>query len=309
MTSPPPPDPLIGARFGQDGRLVVQRLIGEGGMGSVYYAWDELKGRPIALKFLNLAGASDPEVLTRFKREGQRCSQIRHPHVIRIHALGREKGKVFIASEFIEGRNLHQMVQEEGALSPDAALGIVRDAASGLGAAHAEGIVHRDLKPENVMVRASDGCVKVLDFGIAKDLDASVALTRLGTYVGTPGYSAPEQVMGKEVDLRADIYSLGTILYELITGEAAIRGGRVTVLLNNTVKGGANQVNRLSSEVARPLADLVDRMMRKSPRQRPKDTASVIARIDEVRQALVQIPVEEDRRGVAGFFKRLFEDA
>ncbi len=185
------------------------------------------------------------------------------------------------------------------------ALSIVEDVARGLGEAHGCGVIHRDLKPENIMI-TREGAVKVLDFGIAKDLNASVALTVKGAYLGTPSYSAPEQIRGEDIDGRADIFSLGVILYELVTAESPFKGRRATEVLVNTIKVNPVNPSRINSEIETPVARLIARMIAKKPRQRLGSCEEVTERIAVVREALAQGVTETERRGVVGFLKGIF---
>lgn len=306
MTDSNEPDALLGRRLGKDGFLVILERLGEGGMGSVYVARDERRDRLLAIKFLHRECLADPDALARFKREGRKFSSLDHPHLVKVYGLGKELGRRFIISEFIKGRNLHQILEADGPLPADEALRICRDAADGLVAAHAEHIIHRDLKPENIMVREADGRVVVVDFGIAKDLDATTMLTAPGVYIGTIGYSAPEQIMGEEVDPRADIFSLGVILYELLTGRLAFDGSRTVEIREATLRNNPTPVRRLNDKIIAPLARLIDRMIQKKPRRRPRDMIEVVAAIDRVAAELRAGYTAADRRSIGGVLRRVF---
>ena len=299
---------FIGKQFGPEGRYVIRRRIGEGGMGVVFEAWEELKQRSVAIKVLRGESSSDPEILQRFKREGSRFAKLKHPNIVRVYGMGRGDGLLYIASEFIDGTNLYDIMDKGNRpLEIDRALAICSDVASGLAVAHENGVIHRDLKPENVMITRVDQVVKILDFGIAKDLNASVALTVKGTYIGTPAFSSPEQIRGEEIDARSDIFSLGVILYEMVTGEAPFKGKRSTEILNNTIKVDPINPSRINDEISAPVARLIAQMIAKKPRQRPASCHEVLDRIREVRAALAAGLSEEDRRGVIGFLKNIFK--
>ncbi len=302
-----PGDELIGMRFGSEGCLVIERRVGEGGMGSVYQARDEKKGRPVAIKFLRMDGMADRDALSRFKREGRKFGMLRHPNLVRIYALGREHGRIYIASEFVDGRNLYEALTEEGVFSVERALEIVRDCANALHVAHQNQVIHRDIKPENIMIRREDGVVKILDFGIAKDLDASIVLTRQGTYIGTPAYSAPEQIRGDDIDHRADIFSMGVILYELLTGQVAFQGRHTTDVLKATLKENPVPVSRLNESVVNPVARLIERMIQKHPRRRPADMAEVVADCDRLMASLADGYTDDEQRNVRTVLKKIFE--
>ncbi|MCB9833215.1 MAG: serine/threonine protein kinase [Planctomycetes bacterium] len=296
---------LIGDRIGPDQRYVIRRRLGQGGMGVVYEAWEEEKGRSVAIKFLSGDAGSDPETLQRFKREGSRFNKLRHPNIVRVYGMGRARGLLYIASEFVDGRDLYDHMQERR-FDIDEALSVVEAVASGLAVAHEHGIIHRDLKPENVMITRAEGQVKVLDFGIAKDLNASVALTIRGAYLGTPAYSAPEQIRGEDIDGRADIFSLGVILYELVTGETPFKGRRATEVLANTIKVNPVNPSRINRDVEAPVARLIASMIQKKARNRISSCVEVKERVAQVRQALLEPATEEEKRGVVGFLKSIF---
>jgi eukaryotic-like serine/threonine-protein kinase len=299
-------DELIGRNFGPGGQYRIEKKLGEGGMGVVFKATDVPNSRVVALKFLRTDGAVDADLIARFKNEGTRCAAVRHPNVVRIFALGREEGALYIATEFIEGANLYQlMVKGGGPFAVDRALAVIADSARGLKEAHRMGVVHRDLKPENIMVRDADGVVKVLDFGIAKDLHASIAMTRPGMYMGTAGYSAPEQIRGDAVDARTDIFSLGVILYELLTGKVAFDAKRTSEILRRTVAGDPVSPARLNTAVTLPVTGLIEAMMRKNPAKRIATCDEVVEKIEAVRAYLKAGCTDEEQEGIRNAIGKL----
>ncbi|MDR3721859.1 MAG: serine/threonine-protein kinase [Candidatus Acidoferrales bacterium] len=193
---------------------------GHGSMGNVYKARDRETGEVVALKLLKPEIASDQSMMERFKNELLFARKITHKNVCRVHEFNRIDGIAYTSMEFVEGDSLRSVLNRFGGLSPRKAIDLVGQICSGLKEAHAQGIVHRDLKPENVMIDAQ-GNVKIMDFGIARSMEAVTRLT--GSMVGTPAYMAPEQVGGKAVDYRTDIYSLGLIMYEVFTGAPAFQ--------------------------------------------------------------------------------------
>jgi serine/threonine protein kinase len=207
-----------GMQFGP--RYRIESVIGEGGMGKVYKAYDKDLDRTVALKVVRPELASDPNSMQRFKQELLLASRISHRNILRIHDLGDVSGMKFISMAYVDGKDLHDLLAEPGRLPIDRTVIIAKQLASALEAAHSEGVVHRDLKPRNVLIDATDH-VYVSDFGLAKSLEGDTAtqMTRAGEVLGTPQYMSPEQAESKPADHRSDIYSYGVILYEMGTGE------------------------------------------------------------------------------------------
>ncbi|MBN2715821.1 MAG: protein kinase, partial [Deltaproteobacteria bacterium] len=217
-------DPFIGTFVGE--RFLVKRRLGEGGMGVVYEAEQTAMDRKVALKVLH-PHLNDDELYVRFQREAAASSKLEHPNIITVYDFGRtENDSLYIAMEFIDGKSLDDEIKQNGAMAWDRACRIGTQICSALRNAHDKNIIHRDMKPENVMLcKRGDETdfVKVLDFGIAKMLedgekDQQKALTKTGMVFGTPQYMSPEQVRGEKLDARSDIYSVGIILYEMLTG-------------------------------------------------------------------------------------------
>ena len=301
------PDELIGQRVGKNDRIVITRLIGQGGSGNIYLGFDEKHQRNVALKFLHETYAGNPTLLTRFMREGRKFGQLQHPNLVRVWGWGQKGGRLFIITEYVDGLNLYELLQMRGSLPLERALSICRDTAAGLSEAHRHGIVHRDLKPENIMVRNQDNVVKVLDFGIAKDLtDTNLDLTGLGMYIGTPAYSAPEQIRGEDVDHRADVFSLGVILYELLTGKVAFDGRHSTEVLRATLKHEPRPITDLNRLVTEPVAHLIESMIRKKPEKRLQTMTEVMAEIESVMDNAGTV-TERDDITVRHSLKELFE--
>lgn len=298
---------LIGQSIGPDERYTILKRIGEGGMGVVFLAEEPRKNRSIAVKILNPHGGVDSEALQRFKREGRKFGILRHPNVVRVYGMGRAHGFLYIASEFVDGRNLWELLRDEGPMGIDQALDVVADVASALSLAHDNGIIHRDIKPENIMITRDDGVVKLLDFGIAKDLNASLALTMKGTYIGTPAYSSPEQIQGAAITPQSDIFSLGVILYELVTGEVPFKGDKTVHVLLNTIKVKPICPTKLSEEVTRPVAQLISKMIEKKPKNRPAGCREVLDQVDSVRKVLARDRSGGERRFSGEILKKFFQ--
>ena len=305
MTSQPR-DPWIGQLVGPDAGIVIVRLIGEGGSGRIYRGFDRKHERHVALKFLHPTYADHENLVARFRQEGERFDELDHPNVVKVYGFDQKGKHRFIIFEFVDGMNLYQLMKMRGSLALERALKIVREAAAGLAEAHRLGIVHRDLKPENIMIRNQDNVVKVLDFGIAKDLKANLELTGLGMYIGTPAYSSPEQIRGDKLDHRADIFSLGVILYELLTGKVAFDGRHSTEVLRSTLRDEPRPVSDLNRLVTAPVAALIETMIRKRPDRRLASMVEVMSAIDDV-LGVAETVSDDDAVSVRHSLKELFE--
>src|ERR687885_185757 len=212
-------DALIGSLF--DGRYKVVRRLGSGGMANVYLAEDQELGRRIALKILNDRHAHDDQFVERFRREAKNAAGLSHPNVVAIYDRGEAEGTYYIAMEYLEGRSLKELIVTKGPTPIPVAIDYTRQMLGALAFAHKNGIVHRDIKPHNVVV-APDGRLKVTDFGIARS--GASQMTEAGSIIGTAQYLSPEQARGAPVTPRSDIYSIGIVLYEMLTGAVPFTG-------------------------------------------------------------------------------------
>jgi tetratricopeptide (TPR) repeat protein len=267
------------------GRYRILGLVGAGGMGMVYRAADEQLGLTVAVKVLrpDLAQgvAESGAWLERFKQELVLARQVSHPNVVRIHDIGSDAATIFLTMDFVPGRSLRELLADERRLAPERAAGIARELALGLGAAHAAGVVHRDLKPGNVLLDESGSSVRaaITDFGVARSLAGS-GLTRPGTVVGTLGYLSPEQARGEAVDGRSDLYALGLLLYEMLTGELPFSGATEAEMLAQRLTGAPRNLPWAGVKVPPRLRDLVQRLLARDPARRPQSAGEVVRDLD-----------------------------
>jgi tetratricopeptide (TPR) repeat protein len=261
---------MIGRRVSH---YLIEAPLGHGGMGVVYRATDTRLRRTVAVKVLP-EGAGSPVRRERFLLEAQAASALNHPGIVTVHDVGHDQGIDYIVMEHVEGRTLRSII-DTGPLAVEEALGYARQAAAALAAAHAAGIVHRDLKPQNLMVTAG-GQLKILDFGLAhvesgeadSESPTMERLTAFGTVLGTPGYMSPEQAESQPMDARTDIFSLGVILYEMLTGKMPFRGNSAASVLYEIVHREPVPALRLRPELGREVTDVLDSMLCKDPQQR-----------------------------------------
>ncbi len=270
---------LLGQTLG--GRYRVSSLIGSGGMGAVYRAEHVQLQKTVALKVLNAQMAAHREAALRFEREAMVSARIQHPHVVSATDSGRlSDGSLYLVLEFVSGRSLREVIDEEGRLTPARAFAIGAQIADALAAAHRAEIVHRDLKPGNVMLLLQEGnpeFVKVLDFGLARVVGESGGapaepLTRSGSVFGTPEYMSPEQARGEAVDHRADLYALGVILYELLSGRPPFQAPELVAVL---IKHIQEPPPPLPPDIPAAMAEVVLSLLDKSPERRPEDARQV----------------------------------
>ena len=277
-----PPTP--GALLLQPGILLANRyqiiqMLGEGGMGAVYKANDIELDRVIALKVIRPELASNPEILQRFKQELILARQVTDRNVIRIFDLGEANGIRFITMEYVEGESLYHILRRQGKVPINEAVEIMRQMLSGLQAAHREGVIHRDFKPGNIM-RDSQGRIVVMDFGLARSLEGD-GMTRTGTMMGTMEYMSPEQAQAKELDARSDIFTVGLICYELLTGKMPYHADSVVASLSSECRSG-RRLLPIGTRAFPPVSELVSRCLERDPADRWQSAQEILDRIDEV---------------------------
>jgi serine/threonine-protein kinase len=262
-----------------DGRYELEELVGTGGMSSVYRARDTLLERDVALKIMHAHHLEDGDYVERFEREARTVAQLSHPNIVTVIDRGEVKGRPFIVFEYVGGSTLDKLVEREGALPVDEALRIVIGAARGLAFAHRHGLVHRDVKPQNILLNGS-GQPKVTDFGIARALDVKKGVTQTGTVLGTSNYIAPEQASGEGATAESDVYSLGVVLFELLTGTRPFSGDNFVAVAMKHINEPPPSVLDLRRDVPPRVAAAVSRALMKDPRDRFPSMESFSAELD-----------------------------
>ena len=252
----------------QLGHYDIVAELGRGGMGVVYKGYESSLNRYVAIKVLAESLAHDESVKERFLREARSMASLNDPHIIQIYFIGEHEGQTFFVMEFVEGESLGSMLKRDGRLRPDQAARVIYQTAQGLSTAHDKGVIHRDIKPGNLMVTAR-GAIKIADFGIALvTQDFSKKLTSTGEFVGTPGYLSPEVCLGKPVDQRSDIFSLGIVLFEMLTGRMPFTDESPLGLMLEVVRADIPDVRQLNADVDPELSRILGRMIAKDPNDR-----------------------------------------
>jgi serine/threonine-protein kinase len=266
--------------------------IGKGGMGTVYLARDKSLGRKIAFKFLDVRFSQDKDRLQRFILEARTASALNHPNIITIYEVGEIDNHNFIATEFIEGKTLRQIIENEH-VDLMSVVEIAIQIASALKAAHDAGIIHRDIKPDNIMVRP-DGLVKVLDFGVAKlseqDLEAGISIrieTMQGMIIGTVDYMSPEQAGGEEVDTRTDIFSFGVVLYYLLAGKLPFEGDSPSQIISSILKKEPKSLDKFDENIPVELVEIVKRSLEKEKSKRFQTAQEMLDELKQFRKHLL----------------------
>ena len=282
-------DPLIGSFF--DGRYKIVRKLGAGGMANVYLAEDQELGRRVAIKILNDRHANDDQFVERFRREAKNAAALSHPNIVSIYDRGEAEGTYYIAMEFLDGRSLKELIVTRGPAPVPVAVEYTRQILSALRFAHRHGIVHRDIKPHNVLVDG-EGRVKVTDFGIARA--GASQMTEAGSIVGTAQYLSPEQARGTNVDQRSDLYSLGVVLYELLTGAAPFSGDTPVEIAMKHLSQTPEPPSAKRPNLPHDLDLLVMRALAKDPEERYQSAEEMDGDLERIaRGAAVSRETEE----------------
>src|SRR3954464_6879612 len=280
---------VIGTLISERYRL--EEKIGSGGMSSVYRAFDPMLERWVAIKLMHRDISDDPDQLERFRREARAVAQLSHPHVVTVIDAGEDDGAPFIVFEYVEGETLKDRIRRLGRVPVAEAVAYAVEIGRALECAHATLLVHRDVKPQNVLIDA-DGRAKVTDFGIARSLEAQ-GLTATGRVLGTTDYVSPEQALGREVTAQSDIYSLGIVLYEMLTGEAPFKGDTQVAVAMKHVREPLPDVQRRRPEISASLARVVERATAKETQNRYQDVSEMVHDLEEV------LAIEAARTGQA----------
>jgi serine/threonine-protein kinase len=258
------------------GRYEVLMEVGDGAMGRVYTAWDPAVGRVVAVKTVKrelLTRETAPEYLRRFRNETIAVGALSHPAIVAVYDVGED----YLVMEYVEGRTLQAILRERGRLEPEEVLAILAPVADAIDLAHRRSIVHRDIKPANVMVQA-DGQPKLMDFGVAK-VETSV-MTATGQILGSPTYMAPEQIAGQPVTGLADVYALGVVAYEMLTGRPPFYGKTITQVIYHVMHGLATPPQRLNASLPGRYDDVFAKVLQKDPVQRYETAGAFVAALD-----------------------------
>jgi len=263
------------------GHYEVTAELGRGGMGVVYKGWEPSLNRHVAIKALGEHLLNDEDLVERFTREAKATAALNDPNVIQIYYIGKEQGQPFFAMEYIEGQSLDDILKGGNSLSVKHAKNILKQACMGLAAAHKIDLVHRDIKPANIML-TTDGTLKIVDFGIARTREYGDKLTNTGEFVGTPGYLSPEVCIGKEVDQRSDIFSLGIVFYEMLAGKVPFENDSPLGLMLEVVQSEIPDIRELNKKVDKKTSYILNKMIAKSPDERYQTCNDIIKDLGNV---------------------------
>src|SRR5271169_6666838 len=302
----------LGSDFGP--RYRIETLLGQGGMGRVYKAYDKELNRTVAIKVVRQGAMGETDALSRFKQELVLASKISHKNILRIHDLGEVEGMKFITMAYVEGHDLHQIIKDNPKLPLERVLKFAVQLAGALAAAHGEGVVHRDLKPQNILVDKDDQ-LYVSDFGLAKSFeDDAVGMTRVGTFLGTPRYMSPEQVEGNPADQRSDLYAYGLILYEMVTGNVPFTGETTLKVMYQRIQEKPKSPKTLNPDLPNWFVQVIMRCLERDPAVRYQRADEIVLDLQGARSTVstsrgsggitrtvqIQIPEFKDKRWILG---------
>ena len=274
------------------GNYEIESLLGRGGMGVVYKARQLSLDRPVALKILPPTFTSDSSSVKRFQREAHAVAKLSHSNIVQIHDIAEDQGLHFFSMEYVEGQTLDEVLKEKGRLNIDEAVRIISQAALGIEHAHKNGIIHRDVKSSNIILD-SDGNVKVMDFGLARMTGEGSKLTQSGTLMGTLDYMSPEQCRGDELDERTDIYSLGVVLYEMLTGEPPFDAPNEAALIHKIISEEPTEAKKINPNISDDLSAIVFHAMSKDRDDRYAGISEFLKELREVAEPTSSLSIEE----------------
>jgi eukaryotic-like serine/threonine-protein kinase len=265
------------------GKYAIQGLIGQGAMGQVFRAHDTVLNRHVAIKMMAAEVSADPQLSQRFLREAQSAAQLNHPNIVTLHDFGDDNGQLFMAMELLEGQDLSKIIRQGTLASLEDKLALMEQCCDGLAFAHGMQLVHRDLKPANIHVHTS-GRVKIMDFGLARVSGSD--MTRAGTIMGSPNYMSPEQVRGERADARSDVFAMGVVFYEVLSGRRAFEAEAVHAILYKVANSQPAPLTQLCPDLPPILAELVEKALQKEPTQRFSDAVEMREALEVCRRVL-----------------------
>lgn len=273
-----------------DNRYKIIKSIGEGGMANVYLAWDTILEREVAVKILRGDLADDEKFVRRFQREANSASSLRHPNIVEMYDVGEDNGKYFIVMEYVDGKTLKSLIKKRGALNLTEAMDIMMQLTSGIACAHDSYIIHRDIKPQNVLI-LEDGRVKITDFGIAMALNSN-ELTQTNSVMGSVHYLPPEQASGNGSTIKSDIYSLGILMFELLTGRVPFKGENAVEIAIKHMKNQIPSVCNINPEIPQSVENIILKACAKNPKNRYDSVAEMY---EDLKTCLDPLRFEEKR--------------